>query len=383
MIKKIITLALVLITGITVALPATSSAWTGNLSQGPQGQFTNWDWPYMIQHWGDAAPTGYCTGSCQSYPDFNADTWSYVVMHSTDWGTPLQSTYKNGSPDPTGSNTFTSYKIYAAKYPDKLVIDKDTTTGQYYLHTNGNTPYCLYSDSFVDYDGYNAGSTDHPRYGVADLYQNCYTKDQLANGTKLPDGTWNNHGTFSAMDKYLWMHNVEFGAAYDGSKSYDGVIGYGSKGGANDQKCAVTAVGCWVSKAINGLQDTFAGWFTAIGNFFVTLFVPDPDKVTQTYNTLKTQISAQFGFLLWPAQTLAGIFNAFYKAGSTCSSYSCMYTFGNLFGHQVTINMLAMQQAAPSIWTWFCNLVKGTTVIAILFTIRRKYLETLDGGTKS
>jgi formate-dependent nitrite reductase membrane component NrfD len=85
----------------------------------------------------------------------------------------------------------------------------------------------------------------------------------------------------------------------------------------------------------------------------------------------------KLGFLTYPITFIANMFGAFTSSSSWCTSGSCTKSFGNFMGSNFTVDLNQMQTTMPTLWAFLLAALRGLTVLALIFGIRKKYMEVI------
>jgi hypothetical protein len=236
-----------------------------------------------------------------------------------------------------------------------------------------------------DSTGYYATTVNNAGNYAPTSYNWSYINDNNWDGTKDPTGkAWPYIGTSSPFfvspstqpsinfTCIVSVTNVTYGPGWDGPV-YSTKLLYGT----STIQCDKLDLGCWVNKAWTGVADTFTSVGKALLSGIASIFAPDGTQLQSDFNAFNSFMTAKLGFLLYPFQFLVNLFNAFNSSSSWCTASSCTKNFGNLFGHPFTLDLNAMATVMPTMWSWFLGLIRGTTVLALVLALRRKYMSVV------
>lgn len=326
----------VLLTGVFITT-SQASAWTTNPLPSIDGAgLPRWNWPDTIKtEWN-------CSGTCNALPWFSAETSSYII------GSNPSATGIPAAPDIFGT-VYTNFFMAVAPDGDRLVFNKKTD-GTYELKTVSGAGFI--TANLQDHTKTTAGG--HDNYGNAPM--SAPVSAPITNLTGI-----------------YRVKNVNYSTTWDGG-SFSSDIAYGSVGGSAPATCGALDFGCWFSKAFDGVQNTMVSVAEAVAKAFAYMFAPDGNKTKTEFDGLNTFMTNKLGFLVYPFTFMSTLFNAFSSGTSWCTTTSCTKSFGNLFGKPFNLNLNQLAVTMPTLWTWFIAMTRGITVLAIVLTIRRKYI---------
>lgn len=145
----------------------------------------------------------------------------------------------------------------------------------------------------------------------------------------------------------------------------------------------ISKVTCEIANFFDGVADTFLGVGKAIVGGIATLFLPDTDQIMVEVNDFFDYMEAKLGFLVYPFQFMGGIFNAFEDTEGhafSCTSTSCNIGFGGgatFFGSGIGVDLTALNDVAPTLFSFIVNVIRGMTVFALIMMLRKKYTEVV------
>lgn len=143
--------------------------------------------------------------------------------------------------------------------------------------------------------------------------------------------------------------------------------------GSVQENCGALQIGCWVGEIFQGVSDTFLGVGKAIVTGIAELFKPDSGKIGTAFGDFNTTMTNKLGFLAYPITFLVSVLNAFTSTDSTCSTTSCVKSFGNLFGHNFSLNLSQPGVSMGSYWSYFRLFIQGTTILTVVLAIKQRY----------
>jgi hypothetical protein len=119
--------------------------------------------------------------------------------------------------------------------------------------------------------------------------------------------------------------------------------------------CGVLEVGCWI------------GYY----------FKPNSTTTQASFTRLNDSMQLKLGFLTYPITFIADMFGAFTSSSAWCTSTSCTKSFGDFMGANFTLNLNQMAATMPTLWNFLMGALRGLTVLALIFGIRKKYMEVI------
>jgi len=144
--------------------------------------------------------------------------------------------------------------------------------------------------------------------------------------------------------------------------------------------CSALNVGCWISKALDGISNAFIDLFTAMGHFIGNLFIPNGDDISASFDDFNTFMSDKLGFLVYPFDFFGDVFNAFDGTTTGCSRYSCVKSFGTFYGGAATLDFSAPAKVNHATMDFILLAIQGITVLAVLYAVYHKYLKIVSHG---
>jgi len=307
-------------------------------------------------NWPDSLKT--CNSGGGVISDFDKSTSSYVMMRDLQPEPPISMSC-NGTTINMKTNR---YRIYVAETGKKITFHKNGF--QYYFTSNGPVTIGTIRaepKSDPDYKCNWTGSFSNGQYETT--YLSGITDPSTINAG---NGFVIGNDLFAAQ---VGTNKVDYADSWDAAH-FTNHVPYGESEG---KSCSTLDIGCWVGKITSGFTNAIKEIVGLVGDLFSWLFVPAADEVSNAFNEFGTFMNAKLGFLAYPFDFIGGVFNAFTSGSSWCNSSSCSKSFGNLFGHNFTVNLGQTQTTMPTLWTWFTGMVRGLTIVALLFAVRQKY----------
>jgi hypothetical protein len=344
MIKKASYLLLGLVVVATAVLSPLNSqrAFAATTDLAPRCTNTNlenWNWPDAVKN----STTGSPAGAGLTTFDPTAD--SYVIFHN---------------PTNSGRNI---YNLWWAGTGTKLTFSYDSATSKPVLVKSGGT-----------LDGAEIISepvTDPTFKAVWGSFTSNYSPVYSTGFHSSPPASpWN--WDSSQEDCVYTAHNVGYDPSF--LALYNQFSNQVAWTVATGSKCSALDVGCWISKAVDGVDNAFLAFLTSVGHFVGNLFLPKASDMADSFDGLNTFMHANLGFLVYPFTFFGDLFTAFTTSTSGCTTSSCTISFGNFFGHNFSINYLAANSLG-NLMTYVRTVVQAMTVLALVFGIRNKYME--------
>lgn len=166
-------------------------------------------------------------------------------------------------------------------------------------------------------------------------------------------------------------HNVTYGAAF--TANYNKFVSTQDYALTDGSACKATDFGCWIGKAFNAVDDTFASVGIAIVESITNLFAPDGTQIKASFDDFNSFMQAKLGFLVYPITFLVNVFDAFTSTSSWCTQISCVKDFGNLFGSDFTLNLSQPGITMGDYWNWLLLAIRGLTVLTLILAVKNKY----------
>ena len=167
---------------------------------------------------------------------------------------------------------------------------------------------------------------------------------------------------------------VPYAGTYD--SSYDGFQGYTNiEPEQGEAACnGILDVGCWIAKGFAGVANTVLDVIKAAFGLFSKLFLPDGAKLSTEFDNLQTSLTETMGFLTFPFDFVGDMFSALSGTSDNwCTSSSCTKDFGNLFGHDFTVDFRQPATTYSSLWTWGLGLFRGLIIFELMLAVLNKY----------
>jgi len=294
-----------------------------------------WDWPKELKD-----------HSSTAFDNFSYDSSSYIIYKTT----------TNGTATPKRS----VFEVWANTSPTKFSIGYDEAdSAKLLIHKNGSAGF---SKATIVSEHRASMPADYYKWpsGYDDMFVNSETT--ATTDGAIPQADIN---CIVSAKNVLYESTWEFNEA-----PKDAPLG--------SENCSPLEFGCWIGKAFNGIADTFQAVGEAIVKAIAWLWVPDGDYMTGLFNQFLDSAEAQFGFLSYPITYLSDLIDSFDSSSSWCTESSCTKSFGSFFGGTFAINFLTLKTNFPDLWTYIVLALRGTTILALIFAIRHKYMEVLE-----
>jgi len=316
-----------------------------------------WDWPADLRRGSRSGVTdGAGLNVAQTGYDFSVDNSSYVILR-------FQS-------NETASPKRNLYRIYTAQNNAKLSLYITTTLGQDTAHirsTNQTTPLIWESDIISE-----------PRNAVLPGYY--VWPSGYADVNTQPIGTNTSAaGTSNSTSSTNCVYAAK-NVVYESTWTFNHFSSYaGYKAGADaSTSCTTLDFACKIKQAWDGVADTFAAVGEAIVNGIASIFAPDGNQIKSDFDSLGAFMEAKFGFLSYPFTFIVNIFNAFNNSTNNwCTTTSCVKNFGNFYGHAFNVDVTQLKTSVPTYYTWFTLFMRGMVVLALLLSLRQKFMKVL------
>ncbi|HEX8182085.1 MAG TPA: hypothetical protein VF575_00610 [Candidatus Saccharimonadales bacterium] len=318
--KKIPVTFLVALLLVSLA-PAQAHAWTGypetNVGLLPQTQWTK--------------------AAADAIPGFNASASKYVVYTG---GTFLYNPSPNDTPD---------------RRQHILCISSTDIT---FLTTNGQS-------AFRSTASFNCYTVYYHLEDVEKVYITTYATN--SGSTSIYQGYY----TQNIMDTLAYAVNVKFDSSYQSTKGVNDVPSTATK------VCSALEFSCWMGDLGDNITGAVSGMAQNILKGIAFLFSPDSGRISAIFDNFQQFMNQKLGFLVYPFEFFGGFLGAFTSGSSWCSESSCNKNFGNIFGQPFTINLIQMKSTMPALWTYALLFLRGMLILALIYGIRRKYLEVM------
>lgn len=170
--------------------------------------------------------------------------------------------------------------------------------------------------------------------------------------------------------------------SYEDSSSVEG-------SGSSLPSCKALDIGCKITEAMNAVGNTIKDVMTAtlglIADLFTFLFVPDGQLIQNAVDAFQSALSAQMGLLGYPVTFFANLFTSILdQQGSTwCNGSNCTENFGTFYGANFSIDFLVVKHKFPTLWEYMLIIIRGGTIVALMFMVRNKYLDVMGRARTS
>lgn len=300
-----------------------------------------WDWGAAIKAISGGA-----------FSDFDYDTSSYVVFHND---------------NSFGGNTNNNrYQVLVADAGKKLSLDEIS-----------GVPKVRVSNNYIRQAGVISEDQNIPAYngnwtgGFSANQKSASAGSTNTSTTGATIGIYSGTSGTNIYDCEYGAKNVTYGPSWT-SAQFNGTILHGSGTGST---CGSLDVACYVGKALQGVQNTIVSGVSAVLNVLGAWFIPDSATLSDDFDNVTSNLSAHLGFLTYPPTFLVDFYGAFDSSSSWCNDTSCTKYLGTIFGAPFTLNLGAMKDVTPTLWSFMTAAVRGLTVLAIIFALRHKFLE--------
>jgi len=166
---------------------------------------------------------------------------------------------------------------------------------------------------------------------------------------------------------------------------------------SNPNECDPWDVGCWFSNVVGNVVDGFqslgdliAGAFQAIGDWIANLIMPQDDDgqftniLTDGFTTISDGLSDRLGFLTFPFEFIAnlfdGILTAYNPSGSdwtTCPD-SLGLNIPNLLGNNgLKLDICTLEDVSPTIYTAMISIIRIVWIIGVVGFLHHKYFSVV------
>lgn len=258
------------------------------------------------------------------------------------------------------------YQIFVAENGKKINLYKHTD-GQHYLRADGLIHYGIIRaepNSDPDYKTLWTGSFASQQYQIESTgsYQTVSTWKGYVIGNDI----------YSAQVSAV---NVDYSSTWQYAQLNDTVI-TGVDGGNGG--CAIYDIGCHVGAAYRNLTDSLQNLVITIFKGIGALFSPDKDAIKTSMDSYANEFKDKMGFLLYPVDFVSEIYSNLTASQTWCNNTSCSKSFGNLLGAPFSIDFLAFNKVAPQIWEWALIFIRATTVVALMYMIKAKWLKVIE-----
>jgi hypothetical protein len=330
------------------ALPAPKASASPLVPQCAASQLSDWNWPKWVADPYNPAGGDFFGGSITA---FRPDTSQYVIYK----------TFSTGSATPT-RNVF------------RIAVGSQMS---FYVDGSG-VPY-LSSSTSMDQATITSENKTNPSYKTI-------WGSSTALGTQGEPFDYTNVTPASLQTSPMRFNSTldvgcvvaAHGVQYDPTWTFDQFTqnqGYAITTGVT---CNALDFGCWLTKTFDGVQNTLVDAMQAVLRGITSLFAPKASDISASWSGLNTFFAGKLGFLAYPLTFLNNMFNAFTSSSSWCNATTCTKSFGNFMGSNFSIDLLAMQHTAPTLWTWFLNLVRGATIVTLFIAVKKKYEQVIS-----
>jgi hypothetical protein len=311
-----------------------------------------WDWPAWTAESGSRTGT-ITTGSV---PNFSATTWSWIIV-----GQGTQHADTSGGVT-TEATAFTMY-LASGGNNDKIVAYMDSSGNEHITTANGSG---LWIENITDSSNPQVHITDLPSVLAAN--NSTYSDIQLNGSGGVVNSTSYPGGQCVAMS-----NNIIYASTWTDPKYTVGGSWTSGVGGPGGPNCSgLNDIVCVVHNAFAGVADDFLAGIEALANFIGQVFLPNGQELASDWNGFYSTLQAKLGFLLWPFTFIGSIFNAAINPTVTC----CTIPGATFFGRTMpSIDLTYASTAMPTIWAYCQDVVRGLTILLLIFGIRKKFLE--------
>jgi|GEM_PF-2734082 len=300
----------------------------------------SWDWPSWVAK--SSPRSGTITGG--AVPGFSATTSSYVILG------------ENVNSSGTGYNNFVLFT--PSDLSDKLVLYM--SGGDERIKTlKGGT---IYSENVHDPQTSGSSGTGYPAVFAVVFADSITTADINTVSSQL---SW-------STSCYAGTKNVVYDSSWTDPQIAGSVGWTTGAGGAGGSCSSIVDIACFASNLYTGVTNDILHVFQAFTGGLYVLFVPQDSQIQSDFNSTSSALSAKLGFLTWPFSFAGSVWTAFTTPTTTCCTFGAGSFLG---GHFDGVNIAQWATTAPDLWSWFTAVVKGVTIIGLLFALRRKYLE--------
>lgn len=161
------------------------------------------------------------------------------------------------------------------------------------------------------------------------------------------------------------------------------------------QRCKWHDVVCWIGNGITAIGDSISDFFNGFVNviqnlieFFSHLFIPgDENLFVKTFDNVNDYMHKKLGFLTYPFDFLASIFNTLMKTvdsdskpewhclngisqNSICSGLCASKVFGN---YSLCLQFTNLERMFPVLWNSIIFIVRFVVVVGLVELMRIKY----------
>lgn len=325
----------------------------------------SWNWPDWVK-----AP--YVSGTSNGGNDssFNPESSSYIILTDPSFAAP-------NTPDAPNNGLVIVYNS-ASNTP--LTVGYETISGLTRMTIRGATGYAHIvsaPSSDLTFSSYYGSTHLSPPSGVSDPGKYFWVSTPVT----TTDPVLLTPPTTSLTDQCVYTaRNINYDPSFSNTyNNFSSHVSYGLDA-ASTVSCSALQVGCWISKALNGVETAFANWFTSLTNWFANLFIPDGTKVKASFDDFNSFMTAKLGFLTFPFTFIVNLYNAFTATTTGCTPYSCVQSFGNYYGSPVSIDFSAPASISHSLMDYLRLAIQGITVVALGFAIYHKYLKIVSKG---
>jgi hypothetical protein len=309
-------------------------------------------------------------------------SWAYATANCDTGGgtTPFDKTndsyimLQDNLAPTTGSDghvfNYNRYHMYMVHGGKKITITKSPTMNTYYITWPTNV--AIYRVNII------AEPNNDPRfqYNWTGAYAIDQYQVQVSNPVQMSDTTNAMGIPFSNSDSIgeVGAINITYSSSFD-LKHFGTTVPYAAD--TTGTQCATLDVGCYIGKFISRLSSDFQDLIIAIGQAFVTLFVPDSATIKSNFDNLRTFLTNKLGFITYPFTFFINFFNSFTQSGQACSTADCTIHFGTFMGKPYQINLTQASTSLPGLWTLFTTLSRGLLVLGLMYSIRREFHSTV------
>jgi len=176
------------------------------------------------------------------------------------------------------------------------------------------------------------------------------------------------------IDGIVYAVNVFYDKSYTGPKNFQ--LTQPNPGNIEVDQCNGLDPICRIRKVFEGVANTFVDVGQAIVNGISALFIPDQQDVSDLVGATNTFFTEKLGFLYWPFDFVVSLFDVFIHPPSTwCNTSTCVINAGNVFGGNLSINLLGFKAISPDMWNLLLLLLRIGLVGGLIGGIHKKFEE--------
>jgi len=338
---SLLVIGVLLLSSFIVYLPHKASAIAAG--NGCASSMNTWDWPAWTAK--SSPRSGSVTGG--GVPGFDAANFSYLVV-----GIAHSATY----------SWLSSLYMFTATTPqDKLVLYEDSSGNEHVKSIQNGT---VYVETIND----DSNLSNHTVNFVPSLYAYSSGTDYQITGS----AAYNPVGASPICVEFT--KNVLYDTSFTDPKYTNGPGWTSGVGGpSSGPSCSgITDVVCYMSNLFSSVGNSIANAFQAFGVGLYSLFVPSGQQLSADWNAFSSTMQTKLGFLLWPFSFVTSLFSATLSPTTPCCTIGAG-TF--MHASWPGINLKYASIALPTLWSFLTDMIKGLSILILLFALRRKFLE--------